>query len=646
MIFSVNRKVVVICAMFLLMPLLVSAQKNTDWNVALESVEGKEKVDLLLEISKYYSNSNAKLSVSYTEQAIAIAQQLDYDKGLQQGFYYMAIAQYYLYNYDTALVYYRKAINYVDISKSPFELVKIYNNIGAVYDVIDENSRSIEYYKKNLELLKKYKDDEKLATTNINIAIVYTELDNYDSAMYFLKESYQLASKANFKDKSMKAHIKANMAETYFKMGDYEKALATAKETLNEQDEYPSTYVQVSVHLIIGRIYYSMGMYAKSANALSVSIDLATQLGSPQREMTARKYLSNTYKKWGKTELALAEFEAYDKVKDSVLIADKDRQIQRVEDKYESEKQKKEIELLKKETALAESNLASLKLRRYFFAVISIIGVFIFVYVYASYRYKNKSNQELETINKNLAASESRLIELNAMKDNLIRIIGHDLKGPLNSVMGFSELLTIGKFSEQAPKARKFKEIIFNTSMGINQLLDNILYWARLQRGGYSVNKEDFNVYEVVVQAIIPYRGVAENKNIDILIDIDEEIVAYGDKFTCNIIIGNLVNNALKYSHPDSKVDVKVKPVNNMICFSVIDYGVGIDEESCSLLFNKNVFNSTLGTNNEKGTGFGLKICKQFIDLNEGELWVDSEPGKGSKFRFSFPSGNRLKAVG
>lgn len=605
--------------------------------MALDTLEGNARVDKLIDISEYYNQNDAKKSIKYTQQAILEAKESGYREGVQKALHNLAKAHFYLFEYEKSLNFYREAIEYTDTSIDPLPLVKIYNNIGATYDLLDDSDNSILYYKKAIKILEGYENKEQIAATHINIALVFAEVNEIDSALKYLQESYSITLAPEFENNVLRPIIMVNMAELYIQSGDIGTAHELAQMALKQINNTTDSYTKSSVYMVLGRIYKSLGRYYESEKLLLKTIELAQSLSSPRREMEARRFLSDTYKEWGRDKIALAEFELYNSIKDSTLTAEKNRQILEIEAKYESEKQQKEIKLLKTETALTESNLIQSKLRNYFFGSVVVLTIIIFVFIYKAYRFKKRSNIELEKINNHLVFSKSKLLELNSMKDNLIRIIGHDLKGPLNSIMGFSELLSKRRFVDDSEKIKKFTHIILNTSLSINQLLDNILYWAKLQRGAYEIKKEKFNVKESIVQGVAPYQGIAESKNINVNLHIEDNVTAYGDKFTFSIIVGNLINNALKYSHNNSNVVVKVEDTIDVVNFSVSDSGVGIGEEDINYLFDDHVFNSTLGTKNEKGTGFGLKICKHFIDLNNGDISVESIVGEGTTFYCSFP---------
>lgn len=608
-------------------------------NMALDTLEGIEKIDQLNKIGKYYNRNNAVKTIEISNSVILEAKNKNYTEGLKVAYYNLGVAYYYLMELEKSLGAYQEAIAYSDTSLDQIFLVKIYNNIGALYGELKEPEKTISYYKKGIDILRKHENNEQMAIILLNIAIEFAEGENTDSALFYMDEAYRNALKPGVKDKSLPILIPINKAELYILRGEYNKAYNTVNLALQRIDSTTDNYTKSGAYLVLGRVYNILGKHDKSINAIKESIALAKETGSPGKQMQGHEILADVYKGMGKNKLALLEYEKYNVLKDSTLTSEKNRQILEIEAKYKSEKQQKEIELLKNEKALKESELSRSKIQSYLFGTLAVLVLIVFLFIYKAFRFKLKANNELSKINSILVESEAKLMELNSMKDNLIRIIGHDLKGPLGSVIGFAELLTMSKFDSQPEKIKKFSDLIFSTSQSINQLLENILFWAKLQQGGYEIKPETFNVKEAVIQGAIPYEAIAENKNIEVVLDVEDNVSAYGDRFTCSIVVGNLINNALKFSHKKSTINIHVAAVNGEIQIAVEDKGIGIEDEVRKGLFDNNRFVTRQGTGNESGTGFGLKICRQFVELNNGKIWIDSVPGKGSTFYFTYPKG-------
>lgn len=619
------------------------AQTNIDSLVSsLPTVKDTAKVELLVEISSYFSENESNKSLDYAGQALALAQEIKYKKGIQEGLHAQAIAFYHQLDYENALKNYREELDYLDTLNNLVAYTMVLNNIGLIYEILGDCPKAIQYHQKGVELMKNQKNHPLYAVLQINLAIDYSTMGEFDSTRKYIRLTQQLIDNPSYTDYNRKIHIQIYIAELYHFLGDDELAYYSINMALSKSGTITNKYTKSSLYLVLGKIYERRGMYHEAIETLNETVFLAQEIGQPRREMEALGLLSEIYKKTGNFAKALNKLEQFNHIKDSTYTIEKNRQILEIEAKYESDRQENEIEILKKTTALNESELVRSRMQNLFLAILSLVALVFFVFLFVAYRFKHNLNNELSLINTNLRKSEAQLLNINAIKDSLIRVIGHDLKGPLNAISGFSELLLKRDYTTNPEKLKKFSGIILKTSLSVNQLLDNILYWVKLQNGGYEVQKKVFDVKLAIIQGVAPYEGIAENKNIKIHYSIEKNIVAYGDSFSCSIIVGNLVNNALKFSHKNSCVQVKAQQYGKMVHFLIIDEGVGISEDRCKLLFDNHNFDTTYGTNNEKGTGFGLKICKQFVILNNGEISVKSTEKQGAIFKFTFPGEHSL----
>ncbi len=233
--------------------------------------------------------------------------------------------------------------------------------------------------------------------------------------------------------------------------------------------------------------------------------------------------------------------------------------------------------------------------------------------------------------------TEKELRELVATKDKLFSIIAHDLKNPFNLMAGFSELLTSNFDEYDSETIQKFINIIYNASVQGNQLLENLLQWSRAQTGRLVVTPQKANTFEVIESTIRLLKGNAESKGVHLIINDDQSHYIWADINIVETIIRNLVSNAIKFSLRDQKITIETTENNDFVEISVIDRGVGMPRETVEKLFTVSTIQSTIGTANEKGTGLGLVVCKEFAEKNGGEIHVESRFGFGSRFWFTIP---------
>ena len=227
-------------------------------------------------------------------------------------------------------------------------------------------------------------------------------------------------------------------------------------------------------------------------------------------------------------------------------------------------------------------------------------------------------------------------------RDTLYSVIAHDLRSPLGSLqmMNNAILMMVDK-DKVGDEVFEMLKMMNKTSEEIFLLLDNLLKWAKNRLNKQIVFKQVTDVNSIVDSTAQIYIPVAEQKGITLeILNIDKELNGFVDIDMLKTIIRNLVSNALKFTYSGGKVVVETKESENGIVVSVSDSGKGMTGEEIDKLINKNINFTTYGTNNEKGSGLGLMLCKDFIKLHNGELSIDSKPGEGSTFSFTLPSGN------
>ncbi len=243
----------------------------------------------------------------------------------------------------------------------------------------------------------------------------------------------------------------------------------------------------------------------------------------------------------------------------------------------------------------------------------------------------NIKNEQLRKVNADMK-------EIIKTKDKFFSIIAHDLKGPFNTLLGFSELL-LKEYDNRDPEENKeMITHIFNSAVHGFDLLNNLLEWSRSQTGRIEYEPQNFSLNDLIRQNILFISDAAYKKNIEVQSKIKEHILAFADRRMINTVVRNLISNALKFTEPGGKIILSYTKEAKFIEVCVSDTGMGIREENIPKLFNLTEGFSTRGTNNEQGTGLGLILCKEFVEKNGGKIWVESKYGEGSKFMFTIPA--------
>ena len=231
-----------------------------------------------------------------------------------------------------------------------------------------------------------------------------------------------------------------------------------------------------------------------------------------------------------------------------------------------------------------------------------------------------------------------KLLELNATKDKFFSIIAHDLKNPIRSILGFSELLKSEVSQGENESLITYADILYFSSKQTVELLENLLDWAKSQQNSFPFSPDPLVVNNLIASEINNLKTIAEQKNILLTDETEGQIALNADEKMISTVIRNLISNAIKFTPVNGGISVKSSLKTDRVEVSVSDTGTGISEQNKAKLFQLLNGFTTRGTENEKGSGLGLVLCKEFVEKHKGSIWVESEWGKGSRFTFSIPT--------
>lgn len=253
---------------------------------------------------------------------------------------------------------------------------------------------------------------------------------------------------------------------------------------------------------------------------------------------------------------------------------------------------------------------------------------------------RNQANK-LEDQAEKLKLTNEELEKLNATKDRFFSIIAHDLRNPINAILGFSELLSINYEDIADEKKIELNKIIYQSTKNVNNLLENLLQWSRSQTNRIKFEPVLFDISGIINENLILAKPNIRKKSLIINTELDSKNMVFADKNMTSAIIRNLLTNSIKFSNSLGEIIIATNNKDGFLEITVADKGIGMQEEVAKNLFRIDMAHSTYGTSGEKGTGLGLVICKEFIDKHGGTISVETEPNKGSKFKFTLPSNEK-----
>jgi signal transduction histidine kinase len=361
---------------------------------------------------------------------------------------------------------------------------------------------------------------------------------------------------------------------------------------------------------------------------------LGEEIQSAELKAVAAKNLATVFEKLHQFEHSLRYLKIANTISDSLSSIEKAKTVSNLASRYELTKKESEIKSLslEKEVQKTELQLES-KIRNGLIIFLIVVSALLIVAVY-QYRARKKANDMLVIWSQAINEKNQQLDNLNKVKDKIFSSIAHDVKSPLSSIQGLLGLMNMNMLS-----AEEFQKLVVELSARVNtttSLLENLLNWSRNQIATLKANPVKTNIKSLADECIILYQNNAREKNISLINDISDTSVVNADEEMIRIILRNLISNAIKFTKTNGEVKLHAARQENILCVSVADTGVGIPQSDLSKIFSYEA-KSTQGTAQEKGTGLGLILCKEFIEKNGGKIWVDSLHGRGSTFSFTVP---------
>lgn len=253
-----------------------------------------------------------------------------------------------------------------------------------------------------------------------------------------------------------------------------------------------------------------------------------------------------------------------------------------------------------------------------------------------------KLNQQIENSRLKLEQQAEQLENLDAQKNRFFSILAHDLRNPFSGFVGMTKILAESRKDMEESEQDEFIQILDQTAVKVNKLLENLLKWSQLQMGSLEYDKTQFSIHEIATECIDLKQEAADQKNILVINEIDPRCIVNADAQMTTTILRNLLSNAIKFTKKEGIIKIDgMRLSGGKLQISVRDNGIGMTKEMVSKLFQLNEKVSRPGTEGEESTGLGLLLCKALAEKQGGELWAASEEGEGSVFSFTLPDADR-----
>lgn len=610
-----------------------------------------------------------------------------------------AIKYYRYLNPDSAIIFVKAGIKKSIKDADELGQAALLNQYGMIDDNAARYQESRQKYLQAEVIYRRAKNEEGLASTLVRLGVVEKRKGNFNNALSYYMEALRLSEKNNHELGKLEARVV--LAEAYYSLNDFENCLKNLQLAEKIDGQIPSSNFSLNMYItygyffikinkynkaieyiekglskadkveyngskigllnLLGNAYNSKGDEVKAVASFQIALSFAREIKNILREQatlielaevyerssprTALKYLgealiivnqhkmyrqeitvlnkmSELHKRMANFEKALTLYERSYAISEEVYYKDMSKQISNLETAYELEKSNAEL------SALQLTNNKATMMKNIVEGI--AVGVTLLFAITFVYYYRAKD------LNKLLQQANDRLAESNEEKDRFFSIMAHDIRSPLASTISVLRLIADRELDEETQTVVVNKLTVHCQSS--LEVLDKLLKWGQMQIKGAKINITEFKPLQNVNQNIAFLQDAAEQKNIDITVNVPDDIVLKADSNHFDFVVRNLLANAIKFTPTNGMITLSAKLLHaNVAQFTVADNGVGISEKRLQNLFKLSSI-GTKGTSSEEGTSLGLLICKEFIMANSGEIKVESEIGKGTIFTFTLPA--------
>ena len=622
-----------------------------------------ERIDLLNALAWALQDENLTRALSLSAEAIALAQPDKmlppcYSKGLAQGVFYLGYFEQEAGHYETALTYLSEALPLYEQLGDLAGQAAVVSRVGETYAYLGNYSDSLAYQLQALKLSTAIQDPMKEANALNLIGLVYYFTADYEQSLHYVQQAWHIYEALG--DKRGQGKALNNMGMMYCYLGNYDEALGCCFKSFQLCEETKDRDGLANVFDSIGTIYQDLTNYSQALHYFRRGLELFQQMDKPaavleclrnmgdsyyrlqdlpraleyleravamaeqlvvRRELyMGYELLAKVYNQMRDFETALIYYEKFHNLKESVLNEEATEKLKKLEILHRTETTNKEAEIYRLKNVALEKEITERK------------------------RVEDALRQsELE-----LQQTNHELAKLNVDKDRFLSLMAHDLRSPFMPLLGLTKLLLETPAVANLPEVEHMARSIYESSKRIYNLLEDLLQWARLHMGRMTYEARRVDLAQVATKTVQLLYHNAHNKHITLQNHLAAPLWVQGEPHMLNVILRNLISNAIKFTPMGGQIELWVTLLATeppFVQISVRDTGMGISPENVAKLFKIEIHHSTLGTAQEQGTGLGLIMCREMIDLHGGQIWVESEVGHGTTIKFTVPLDSSMEAA-
>jgi signal transduction histidine kinase/DNA-binding response OmpR family regulator len=620
--------------------LLALIQLNFAWSQTTSSTDSLSKLlelhpeedtvraDRLNRLAYAYWNISPDKTASYAREALALAQQLGYNKGMASAHHKISIAHWVQGQYDLAFEAVTKSFRIYEGLNHTNGMARTCQMMGLIKDDQEQYGDAIRYHERALELYNAGGDSTQIAIQLNNMGAVYYGLKNYDTALQYLDRA--LAMRRMIKNNYGIAETMDNMGKIYRLQGKYDVAsdyLHGALEIRRGLNDINGLSLSLEG---VGNLNVSQKRFQRAETNFIEALALANKLDNKKRKKELYISLRDLEIARGNHAKALDYFEQYVAVKDSMLNAEMAGRIAELETQYETEKKEKEI-------AVLQGQAVTRQLWRNIFGVSAGVAILFAFMIFRFYRYRSEKNRQLYEAQQ---AQTRQLQEIDRMKSRFFANISHEFRTPLTLILGPIASL----IHKQDQKGQQTLLMMQRNARRLLKLINQLLDLSKIESGKLQLHASPGKIVSFARGIVMSFESLADQKGILLRFNASEDdMVVYYEPDKIEQVLTNLLSNAFKFTDKDGKISVSVKRMTRdekeFLQIRVKDTGIGISQDELPYIFDRFFQADSSDTKEHEGTGIGLSLVKEFVKLHGGEARVESEKNRGTTFRIFLPFG-------
>ena len=640
--------------------------KNISWeylNNRYDSELAKQYIDSVHSLSKKTGDAHGIALANY-QYAVLERQEGNYDRALSfiepylefslkeedqfayaNGLYQKALIMDDKGDYEKSLELYLRILRIYEERQDEFSIGFTLNAIGETLQKTGKISQAMGNYIRALKIFSRLDEKGDMANANFNIGDTHLHLEAYDSALIYFNRALEL-------DKEIKslwgmAFDYESIGKVYEALNDPNQALIYHQSALKIRQDLGLKRELSLSYTALGSLNGKLRNYKVAEEQLLKAVQISEEIGAKTEIRKNYEALSELYEDRGDFEKALEFKNKYVIINDSLYNESKSQQIEELQVRFDSEKQQAEIDALEKDAVISDLKIKRQTTLRNITIGVAMSAILLLFALFNRYKYRQRVRQEDEE-KKRLLENEKRKTELekkrvdelkkiDKLKDEFLANTSHELRTPLHGIIGLAESLKDGAAGKLTAKAKDNLNMITNSGKRLSHLINDILDFSKLKNKDLILARRPIDLYPISQVILRLSEPLVDGKSLQLINEIDPDLpLIDADENRLQQILHNLIGNAIKFTR-EGTIKLKARRLDASMEIKVSDTGIGIEEDKFETIFNSFQQGDGSTVREYGGTGLGLSVTRQLVELHGGRIFVKSKVGEGSEFIFTIP---------